>query len=82
MPIAALRAGAPHGAAGRGRRGHRPADFGSLVHQVLEWVPLDASATAEGVQRMAAALAPVFGLDDEAAGAPPSAASSARSCCP
>jgi ATP-dependent helicase/nuclease subunit A len=39
--------------------------FGSLVHQVLEWVDLQA-ATDEQVGRIAAALAPSFGLDEEA----------------
>jgi ATP-dependent helicase/nuclease subunit A len=35
-------------------------DFGRLVHRLLEWIPLDGSEQAE---RMAAALAPSFGLD-------------------
>jgi ATP-dependent helicase/nuclease subunit A len=39
--------------------------FGSLVHQVLEWVGLE-DATADGVGAMAQALAPSFGLDAEA----------------
>jgi len=39
--------------------------FGSLVHRVLEWVPLD-DATAEGVGAIARALAPSFGLEAEA----------------
>jgi ATP-dependent helicase/nuclease subunit A len=38
--------------------------FGSLVHQILEWIPLDAPGQASG---MAAALAPRFGLDAAAA---------------
>jgi ATP-dependent helicase/nuclease subunit A len=38
--------------------------FGSLVHQVLEWVDLQ-SATAEEVHRVAAARAPFYGLDEE-----------------
>jgi ATP-dependent helicase/nuclease subunit A len=38
--------------------------FGSLVHQVLEWVDLG-SASAEDVQRIAAARAPFYGLDEE-----------------
>ena len=35
-------------------------DFGSLVHRILEWVPLD---EPERVRGMAEALAPSFGLD-------------------
>jgi ATP-dependent helicase/nuclease subunit A len=46
-------------ASGRGGR-----DFGSLVHQVLEWIPLDAPERAVA---MAEALAPRFGLDPAAA---------------
>lgn len=38
--------------------------FGSLVHQVLEWVDL-ASASADDVHRIAAARAPFYGLDEE-----------------
>ncbi|HET7291366.1 MAG TPA: UvrD-helicase domain-containing protein [Vicinamibacteria bacterium] len=37
--------------------------FGSLVHQILEWIPLDAPEAARG---MALALAPRFSLDTEA----------------
>jgi ATP-dependent helicase/nuclease subunit A len=43
-------------------------DFGSLVHRVLEWLPLDDEAAASRAAAMAAALAPSFGLD-AAAGA-------------
>ena len=39
-------------------------DFGSLVHRILEWVPL---AEPERVRGMAEALAPSFGLDASAA---------------
>jgi ATP-dependent helicase/nuclease subunit A len=39
-------------------------DFGSLVHQILEWIPLDAPEAARG---MALALAPRFSLDADAA---------------
>ena len=39
-------------------------DFGSLVHRILEWVPLDEPERARG---MAEALAPAFGLDAGAA---------------
>jgi ATP-dependent exoDNAse (exonuclease V) beta subunit len=39
-------------------------EFGRLVHRILEWIPLDASGRAEA---MALALAPRFGLDDDAA---------------
>jgi len=44
-------------------------DFGGLVHQLLEWVPLDDEDPGrEGrVQAMAGALAPSYGLDAEAA---------------
>jgi ATP-dependent helicase/nuclease subunit A len=41
-------------------------DFGSLVHQILEWIPLD-DAAADRARAMATALAPSFGLDEEAA---------------
>jgi len=39
-------------------------DFGSLVHRILEWIPLDAP---ERAGPMAEALAPSFGLDADAA---------------
>jgi ATP-dependent exoDNAse (exonuclease V) beta subunit len=39
-------------------------NFGSLVHRILEWVPLD---EPERVRGMAEALAPSFGLDAAAA---------------
>jgi ATP-dependent helicase/nuclease subunit A len=39
-------------------------DFGSLVHRVLEWTPLD---RPEEAARMADALAPAFGVDPDAA---------------
>ena len=44
-------------------------DFGSLVHRLLEWVPLEPEgvAGAWSVRSMADALAPAFGLDREAA---------------
>ena len=42
----------------------RGRDFGSLVHQVLEWIPFDAPEQAAAI---AGALAPRFGLDEEAA---------------
>ncbi len=45
----------PAGGAGR--------NFGSLVHQILEWIPFDEPARARG---MASALAARFGLDPEA----------------
>jgi ATP-dependent helicase/nuclease subunit A len=38
--------------------------FGSLVHQILEWIPFDEPARARG---MAEALAPRFGLDADGA---------------
>jgi ATP-dependent exoDNAse (exonuclease V) beta subunit len=40
--------------------------FGSLVHQMLEWTPLTGGSHGEAAA-MARALAPRFGLDDEAA---------------
>jgi ATP-dependent helicase/nuclease subunit A len=44
-------------------------DFGSLVHRLLEWVPLEDEGHADDarVLAMARALAPGFGLDAEAA---------------
>ena len=44
-------------------------DFGSLVHRLLEWIPLEDvdSGRAERVRSMAEALAPSFGLDAAAA---------------
>jgi ATP-dependent helicase/nuclease subunit A len=44
-------------------------DFGALVHNVLEWVPLDdeASGRKDRVHAMARALAPGYGLDASAA---------------
>jgi len=42
----------------------RGRDFGGLVHQVLEWIPLDGPEQAPAI---AAALAPPFGLDAAAA---------------
>jgi ATP-dependent helicase/nuclease subunit A len=44
----------------------RGRDFGSLVHRILEWIPLDDCAPP-AVAAMAAALAPGFGLSAEAA---------------
>jgi ATP-dependent helicase/nuclease subunit A len=63
--LAARAAPPPAAAAGPGGR-----DFGSLVHRLLEWVPLeDVEAGREDrVRAMAEALAPSFGLDAEAAG--------------
>jgi ATP-dependent exoDNAse (exonuclease V) beta subunit len=46
---------------GAGDAGRR---FGSLVHQILEWIPFDEPTRARG---MATALAPRFGLDPDAA---------------
>ncbi|MCG6927031.1 MAG: UvrD-helicase domain-containing protein, partial [Acidobacteria bacterium] len=44
-------------------------DFGSLVHRLLEWAPLDdaGEGRAKRVRSMAEALAPASGLDAEAA---------------
>jgi len=69
MPVSATRLAArtappPAAAVGPGGR-----NFGSLVHRLLEWMPLEDvdSGRAERVRAMAGALAPSFGLDDEAA---------------
>ncbi len=44
-------------------------DFGSLVHRLLEWVPFESSGDerSDRIRSMALALAPAFGLDEEAA---------------
>jgi ATP-dependent exoDNAse (exonuclease V) beta subunit len=44
-------------------------DFGSLVHRLLEWIPLDDvdAGARDRVRKMAEALAPSFGLDAAAA---------------
>jgi ATP-dependent helicase/nuclease subunit A len=62
--LAARTAPPPAAAAGPGGRG-----FGSLVHRLLEWVPLEEvdPGRAERVRAMAEALAPSFTLDAEAA---------------
>jgi len=66
VPISATRVAArsapPSVAATTGAGGGR--DFGSLVHRILEWIPLDAP---ERAGPMAEALAPSFGLDPDAA---------------
>ena len=41
-------------------------DFGSLVHRLLEWTPLDESSP-EAIRAMAEALAPAYGLDEDSA---------------
>ncbi|HVD76710.1 MAG TPA: UvrD-helicase domain-containing protein [Vicinamibacteria bacterium] len=59
---------APPAVTAEGSEGGR--DFGSLVHRLLEWIPLgeaDADAATERVRSMAEALAPSFGLDAEGA---------------
>jgi ATP-dependent helicase/nuclease subunit A len=63
--LAARTAPAPAAAGGAGGR-----DFGSLVHRLLEWVPLEdeGEGRADRVRAMAEALAPSFGLGAEAAG--------------
>ncbi len=66
MPISAARVAArtaaPPVVSAAGAGGGR--DFGSLVHRILEWIPLDAP---ERAGPMAEALAPSFGLDPDAA---------------
>ena len=58
----AARTAAPSVVSTTGAGGGR--DFGSLVHRILEWIPLDAP---ERAGPMAEALAPSFGLDPDAA---------------
>jgi ATP-dependent helicase/nuclease subunit A len=68
VPVSAVRAAArtaPLPVAARPGEGGR--DFGSLVHRILEWVPLDAEG-AERVTGIASALAPSFGLGEDDAG--------------
>ncbi len=70
VPISATRLAArsaPEAAAPLGGSGGR--DFGSLVHRLLEWIPLEDAGVDAGdrVRNMATALAPTFGLDPEAA---------------
>ena len=71
VPISATRVAARDRAAAGVRapaaRGGR--DFGSLVHRILEWMPLEATSGAARAAAMARALAPAFGLDAEAAAA-------------
>src|SRR5439155_15877609 len=67
LPTSASRVAArtaPAAVTAEGSQGGR--DFGSLVHRLLEWIPLgdaDADAAAERVRSMAKALAPSVGLD-------------------
>ena len=69
QPIAASHVAArtaPPAVVAEGSEGGR--DFGSLVHGILEWIPLDdADASSDRVRSMALALAPSFGLDAEGA---------------
>jgi ATP-dependent helicase/nuclease subunit A len=70
VPVSATllaRRSAPPPVAAAAETGGR--DFGSLVHRLLEWLPLDEAAAgrAERVRAMADALAPSFGLDAAAA---------------
>ncbi|HET8644294.1 MAG TPA: 3'-5' exonuclease, partial [Vicinamibacteria bacterium] len=46
--------------------GARGRDFGSLVHRILEWIPLE-DASPAAVAAMATALGPAFGLGADAA---------------
>ena len=68
VPISATRAAArsapPAAVAALGGGGR---DFGGLVHQILEWIPLDAGGAPGLAVSMAAALGPTFGLDAEGA---------------
>ena len=59
---------APPPVAAAGGPGGR--DFGSLVHRLLHWAPLDDvdAGRAERVRAAAEAIAPSFGVDAEAAG--------------
>ena len=66
-PISVTRAAArtaPPAVWAAGSRGGR--DFGSLVHKLLEWIPLEAGEP-EGVASAARALAPAYGVDEEGA---------------
>jgi ATP-dependent helicase/nuclease subunit A len=71
VPVSATRLAArtapPPAAAAAGVGGR---DFGSLVHRLLEWAPLEdgGPGRTERGRAMAEALAPSFGLDAEAAG--------------
>jgi ATP-dependent helicase/nuclease subunit A len=69
LPISASRVAArtaPPAVVAEASEGGR--DFGSLVHGILEWIPLDDVAVAtEQARSMAQALAPSFGLDAEGA---------------
>jgi ATP-dependent helicase/nuclease subunit A len=69
VPISATRLAArsaPPSALAAGTGGGR--DFGSLVHRLLEWAPLEADeGRPERTRAMAEALAPSFGLDSGAA---------------
>jgi ATP-dependent exoDNAse (exonuclease V) beta subunit len=69
LPTSAVRVAArtaPPPVIAEGREGGR--DFGSLVHRILEWIPLDeVESSAERVRSMAQALAPSFGLDADGA---------------
>jgi ATP-dependent exoDNAse (exonuclease V) beta subunit len=63
VPVPATRVAgrtAPPAALGLGGGGGR--DFGSLVHRILQWIPLDESRP-DAVHPLAAALAPVHGVD-------------------
>jgi ATP-dependent helicase/nuclease subunit A len=71
LPTSALRVAArtaPPAVIAEGREGGR--DFGSLVHRILEWIPLnddEVESSPERVRTMAQALAPSFGLDADGA---------------
>lgn len=60
---AAMRAAPPAAFAAGGGGGR---DFGSLVHKLLEWIPLEPGGT-DAIAVAARALAPAYGLDEEGA---------------
>ncbi len=69
-PISATRLAAgtaPPAAVAAGTTGGR--DFGSLVHKLLEWLPIDdtAATTEAAVRALAESLAPSFGLEPASA---------------
>ncbi len=59
----AARRGAPPAAAVAGGGGR---DFGSLVHKLLEWIPLEPEGASDA-SAAARALAPVYGVDEAGA---------------
>jgi ATP-dependent exoDNAse (exonuclease V) beta subunit len=63
-PLSATRAAEREAPLSVSQPSPRGRDFGALVHRILEWIPLD---EPERARPMALALAPLFGLDADAA---------------